>query len=56
MGSDEGLVQAVRHKELVVVVEGVRRRLTSTPSPDPILLINFPDLDNQFKAGCFLKA
>jgi hypothetical protein len=44
-------VQAVRHKELVVVVEGVRRRLASTPSPDPLLLINFPDLDNQFKAG-----
>jgi hypothetical protein len=44
-------VQAVRHKELVMVVEGVRRRLASAPSPDPILLINFPDLDNQFKAG-----
>jgi hypothetical protein len=44
-------MQAVRHKELVMVVEGVRRRLASAPSPDPILLINFPDLDNQFKAG-----
>ncbi len=41
----------MRHKELVMVVEGVRRRLASAPSPDPILLINFPDLDNQFKAG-----
>jgi hypothetical protein len=49
-------MQAVRHKELVMVVEGVRRRLASAPSPDPILLINFPDLDNQFKAGWLVDA
>jgi hypothetical protein len=48
-------VQALRHKELVMVVEGVRRRLASAPSPDPILLINFPDLDNQFKAGWSMR-
>ena len=32
-----------------MVVEGVRQRMTGTPSPDPLLLINFPDIDTQFK-------
>ena len=43
------LQRAVRHRQVVVVVEGVRERMTGTPSPDPLLLINFPDIDTQFK-------
>ena len=43
------LQRAIRHDEVVLVIEGVRRRMAGTPSPDPLLLINFPDLDNQFK-------
>ena len=43
------LQRAVRHRQVVIVVEGVRERMTGTPSPDPLLLINFPDIDTQFK-------
>ena len=43
------LQRAVRHRQVTVVVEGVRERMTGTPSPDPLLLINFPDIDTQFK-------
>ena len=43
------LQRAVRHNDFVIVIEGVRRRMIGIPSPDPLLLINFPDLDNQFK-------
>lgn len=45
----KNLQRAVRHKEVALVVEGVRQRMTGTPSPDPLLLVNFPDIDTQFK-------
>lgn len=41
--------RALRHDDVVIVLEGVRRRLNGIPDPDPLLLINYPDLDNQFK-------
>ena len=43
------LQRAVRQDEVVFVIEGVRRRMIGIPSPDPLVLVNFPDLDNQFK-------
>ena len=43
------LQRAIRHDEVVIVIEGVRRRMVGIPSPDPLILVNFPDLDNQFK-------
>ena len=43
------LQRALGHSQLAVVVEGVRGRMTGTPSPDPLFLINFPDIDTQFK-------
>merc|ERR1719158_1109442 len=43
------LPRAVRHHQVVVVVEGVREKMTGTPSPEPLILINFPDVDTQFK-------
>ena len=45
--------RALRHDDVVIVLEGVRRRLVGIPDPDPLLLINYPDLDNQFKVGIF---
>jgi hypothetical protein len=45
----KALQRAVRHHQVVVVVEGVRERMTGTPSPEPLMLINFPDIDTQFK-------
>ena len=43
------LQRAVRYDEVVIVLKGVRQRMQGTPSPDPLILINFPDIDNQFK-------
>ena len=43
------LQRALRHDDVVIVLEGVRRRLIGIPDPDPLILINYPDLDNQFK-------
>ena len=45
------LQRALRHDDVVIVMEGVRRRLIGIPDPDPLLLINYPDLDNQFKVN-----
>ena len=43
------LQRALRQDKVVFVIEGVRRRMTGIPSPDPLVLVNFQDLDNQFK-------
>jgi len=44
------LGRAVRHDRLVIGIEGmVGRLIREGPTPDPLLLINFPDLDIQFK-------
>ena len=50
------LQRALRHDDVVIVLEGVRRRLIGIPDPDPLLLINYPDLDNQFKVNVPLKS
>ena len=50
------LQRALRHDDVVIVLEGVRRRLIGIPDPDPLLLINYPDLDNQFKVNIPLKS
>ncbi len=31
------------------MLEGVAERAENSVKPDPILLINFPEIDNQFK-------
>ena len=43
------LQKALNHKSLVVVIDGVLERIIGDPSPDPLLLINFPDINTQFK-------
>ena len=43
------LQKALSHKSLVVVIDGVLERIIGEPSPDPLLLINFPDINSQFK-------
>ena len=43
------LQKALNHNTLVVVIDGVLERLIGDPSPDPLLLINFPDINTQFK-------
>jgi len=43
------LQRAVRHNELVITLVGVRRRMAGLPDPDPLILVNFPDLDSQLK-------
>ena len=43
------LQRALGHDHVVIVVDGVLERLRGKPSPDPLVLINFHDLDTQFK-------
>ncbi len=43
------LQRAIHHDRLVVVLEGVRQRALNSVKPDPILLINYPEIDYQFK-------
>ena len=43
------LQKALNHNTLVVVIDGVLERLIGDPNPDPLLLINFPDINTQFK-------
>ena len=43
------LQKALNHKSLVVVIDSVLERIIGDPSPDPLLLINFPDINTQFK-------
>ena len=43
------LQRALGHDRVVLVLDGVLERLRAGPSPDPVLLINFPDINTQFK-------
>ena len=43
------LQRALGHDHVVIVIDGVLERLRGTPSPDPLILINFHDLNTQFK-------
>lgn len=43
------LQRVIRHDHVEFVLEGVRERALNTVQPDPILLVNFPDIDHQFK-------
>ena len=45
------LQRAVTHNHLTLVLEGVRERTLNTIQPDPILLIDFPEIHHQFKVG-----
>ena len=45
------LQRAVSHKHLTLVLEGVRERTLTTVQPDPILLIDFPEIHYQFKVS-----
>ncbi|TRY79590.1 hypothetical protein TCAL_11730 [Tigriopus californicus] len=46
---NRNLQRVIRHDTIVVVLQGVRERTINSVQPDPILLINFPEIDNQFK-------
>ena len=43
--------RAVRSDKTIFVLEGVRERALNSVKPDPILLINFPEIDHQFKVS-----
>ena len=43
------LQRALGHDDLVLVIGGVLDRIIGEPSPDPLILINFPDINTQFK-------
>ena len=45
------LQRAVSHKHLTLILEGVRERTLTTVQPDPILLIDFPEINYQFKVS-----
>jgi hypothetical protein len=42
------LQKVIRHKRVTLVLDGVRQRLTNA-QPDALVLINFPEIDHQFK-------
>ena len=41
--------RAVKNDKIIFLLEGVRERALNSVKPDPILLINFPEIDQQFK-------
>ena len=43
--------RAVKNNKMIFVMEGVRARALNSVNPDPILLINFPEIDHQFKVA-----
>ena len=43
--------RAVKTDKLILVMEGIRARAINSVKPDPILLINFPEIDHQFKVS-----
>ena len=55
------LQRSIRHDQITLVLEGVRERALNSVKADPLLLVTFPDIDNQFKVsrmylvytGCF---
>jgi hypothetical protein len=45
------LQRVINHNRITIVLEGVRARALNTVKPDPILLINFPEINHQFKVN-----
>ena len=43
------LQKALGRDHVVIVIDGILERISGEPSPDPLALINFPDIDTQFK-------
>ena len=43
------LQRAIGHDNVVLVINGIMERIIGQPSPDPLILINFPDINTQFK-------
>ena len=43
------LQKALSRDQVVIVIDGILDRILGEPSPDPLALINFPDIDTQFK-------
>ena len=48
---NRNLQRSIRHDRVVLVLEGVRERALNTVQPDPILLINFPEIDHRFEVS-----
>lgn len=46
---NRNLQKVIRHDTIVLVLQGVRERTINSVQPDPILLVNFPEIDSQFK-------
>ena len=53
---NRNLQRAIHHERIFLVLEGVRERALNTVSPDALLLVDFPEIDNQFKVkwGTFI--
>lgn len=47
------LQKVIRHKRVTLVLDGVRQR-TANAQPDALVLINFPEIDHQFKVNATL--
>ena len=43
------LQRVMNHHRITIVLQGVRARAMRSSKPDPILLINFPEINHQFK-------
>ena len=43
------LQKALGRDHVVIVIDGILERVLGEPSHDPLALINFPDIDTQFK-------
>jgi hypothetical protein len=43
--------QAIRHDHLTLVLDGVQKRARNSVQPDPLLLLLFPDADQQLKVS-----
>ena len=45
------LQRVMNHHRITIVIEGVRARALNSVKPDPILLINYPEINHQFKVS-----
>ena len=49
------LQRFMNHNRITIVLEGVRARALNSVKPDPILQINFPEINHHFKVSLFTK-
>ena len=47
------LQRFMNHNRITIVLEGVRARALNSIKPDPIIQINFPEINHEFKVRIF---